>query len=204
MLWVGRLFVRTLALVGLDACLNGPTMPSARTHPSARKKSPLSLSPRIIAAPASILEPTLRNRGMLHSNRARTAAGAELLDESGVHDALEADQLRLDAGGLQRADYDAARQALADRENDVARARRDLLEDLARAAASVRARHIGESAAERQCSAASCAAHESGVEVVWSSRQACKHILAPVIHAESIMCGAGRAVSRSAHSPSLP
>jgi hypothetical protein len=63
---------------------------------------------------------------------ARTAAGAELLDESGVHDALEADQLRLDAGGLQRADYDAARQALADRENDVARARRDLLEDLAR------------------------------------------------------------------------
>jgi hypothetical protein len=49
------------AFMGLNGCPNGPTLPPARTHPSARKKSPLSLSSQIATASTTILEPTLES-----------------------------------------------------------------------------------------------------------------------------------------------
>lgn len=91
--------------------------------------------------------------------RPSTAASAELLDEGGIDNTLQADELRLDACGLQCADDNAAGEALADRQDDVARARRDLLENLEETAASVRARLSSEVAArQRQVQSSSEAA----------------------------------------------
>ena len=71
MLWVGRPFVRTPALVGLDV---RQTAHGRTTR--VKKKSLLSLSSRNATVSATILEPTLespprpRHRGVLHHDHA--------------------------------------------------------------------------------------------------------------------------------------
>jgi hypothetical protein len=66
MLWVGRPFVRTLALVGLNARLSGPTLLFTWSHPSRallkKQKYPLSLSSRQLHR-ARVTTPALSQHG---------------------------------------------------------------------------------------------------------------------------------------------